>query len=74
MKPEEVRELPTEDIDRIIAERRRAVFNLRFQKETQQVDRPSEIRKARRDVARLLTIRGERERVERAGASKGRSK
>ena len=63
MKAAEVRELPTEEIDREIAERRRALFNFRFQKETEQVERPSELRRAKREIARLLTIRHERERA-----------
>ena len=64
MKAAEIRELPREEIDREIAERRRALFNLRFQKETEQVERPSELRRAKREIARLLTIRHERESAE----------
>jgi len=64
VKAAEIRELPTEEIDREIAERRRALFNLRFQKETEQVERPSELRRAKREIARLLTIRHEREHAE----------
>jgi len=69
VKPTEIRELPTEEIDREIAERRRALFNLRFQKETEQVERPSELRRAKREIARLLTIRHEREAAEAKAAA-----
>ena len=69
MKPTEIRELPTEEIDREIAERRRALFNLRFQKETEQIERPSELRRAKREIARLLTIRHERESAEAKAAA-----
>ena len=69
MKPTEIRELPTEEIDREIAERRRALFNLRFQKETEQVERPSELCRAKREIARLLTIRREREAAEAKAAA-----
>ena len=75
MKAVEIRELPTEDIDREIAERRRALFNLRFQRETEQVERPSELRRVKREIARLMTIRRERDRADRAEsvAAEGRS-
>ena len=69
MKAAEIRELPREEIDREIAERRRALFNLRFQKETEQVERPSELRRAKREIARLLTIRRERNLAEAKASS-----
>ena len=74
MKAAEIRELPKEEIDREIAERRRALFNLRFQKETEQMERPSELRRTKREIARLLTIRHERELAEaKAAASESES-
>jgi large subunit ribosomal protein L29 len=39
------------------------LFHLRFQSATDRLETPSEIRKAKRDIARLLTIRSEKERT-----------
>ena len=61
MKIAEIRELPTEEIQRELNEKRRALFNLRFQRETEQLERPAELRKLRKDIARLLTTLRERE-------------
>ena len=64
MKIAEIRELPNEEIHRELAEKKRALFNLRFQRETEQLERPAELRKLKRDVARLLTVLHERELAE----------
>jgi len=61
VKIAEIRELPTEEIQRELNEKRRALFNLRFQRETEQLERPAELRKLRKDIARLLTTLRERE-------------
>ena len=55
MKIAEIRELPSEEIRNELAKKRRALFNLRFQRETEQLERPAELRKLRKDIARLLT-------------------
>jgi len=68
MKTAEIREMPSEEIGRELAEKRRALFNLRFQRETEQLARPAEIHKLKCDVARLLTVLRERERAEGAAA------
>ena len=69
MKIAEIRELPNEEIQRELAEKRRALFNLRFQRETEQLERPAELRKLKKDIARLLTALRERELAEGAAAS-----
>ena len=69
MKIAEIRELPNEEIQRELAEKRRALFNLRFQRETEQLERPAELRKLKKDIARLLTALHERELAKGAGAS-----
>jgi large subunit ribosomal protein L29 len=60
----EIRELPTDEIRRELAEKKRALFNLRFQRETEQLERPAELHKLKADVARMLTALHERERTE----------
>lgn len=64
----EIRDLPTEEIEQSLAETRRALFNLRFQRESEQLEKPAEMRKARKDIARLLTGLREREVEERTTA------
>ena len=68
MKVSEIRDLPSEEIRERLSERRRSLFNLRFQRESEQLEKPAEIRKARKDVARFLTVLGERECEERQSA------
>lgn len=70
MKVAEIREMTREDIQRDLAEKKRALFNLRFQRETEQLERPAELRKLKKDIARLLTVLTERERAEGRGAVK----
>ena len=35
-------------------------FNLRFQRATQQLEKPTQVKKVRRDIARIKTILGEK--------------
>ena len=69
MKISEIREMPSEDIRNEMTERRRALFNLRFQKETEQLERPAELRQLKTDIARMLTVLRERELSESAEAT-----
>ncbi|HUU70920.1 MAG TPA: 50S ribosomal protein L29 [Planctomycetota bacterium] len=66
MRAREMRGLSTEELRRELEKRTRDVFNLRFRAQTQKLDDPSEMKKARRDVARMKTILRERE-LEAAG-------
>ena len=56
----EARALTDEELADAINEAYREVFNLHFQKGTRQLNNPMAIRKARRQLARLRTIRHER--------------
>ncbi len=62
MKPEELREMTLEELEQKAHEFKRKLFNLRFQKATGELDNTAELVKARRDVARVLTIAGEKQR------------
>ena len=66
MNVSEIRDLPSEEIRAQLADTRRALLNLRFQGESEQLERTAEITKTRKDVARLLTVLREREISERA--------
>ena len=63
MKPAEIREMSDEHLKLTLNETIKHLFQLRFQSATERLETPSEIRKARRDIARLKTIQGERERA-----------
>jgi large subunit ribosomal protein L29 len=56
-----LRDLTNEELDRKMAETRQELFNLRFQSATGALENPARLRLAKREIARLLTIRHERE-------------
>ncbi len=56
MKPEELREMTLEELEQKEHEFKRKLFNLRFQKATGELDNTAEMKKARQDIARVLTI------------------
>ena len=61
MKPQEVRDMSREQILQELEGLERKVFDLRTQGETEELHVPSELRKARRDIARMRTILRQRE-------------
>ncbi|HEV3145074.1 MAG TPA: 50S ribosomal protein L29 [Gemmataceae bacterium] len=44
-----------------LSELEKHLFHLRFQASTDRLETPSEIRKAKRDIARILTVQKQRE-------------
>ena len=60
-KAEEIRRWNDEQLDREIGEAYRALFTLRFQHASRQLQNYRELRNAKRRIARLRTIRRERE-------------
>ena len=60
-KPEELRGMSDEQLGLTLHETTDHLFRLRFQSETEKVEAPSEIKKARREVARIKTLQRERE-------------
>jgi len=46
-----------------LGEMEKNLFHLRFQSATDRLETPSELRKAKKDIARILTIQGERRRA-----------
>jgi large subunit ribosomal protein L29 len=61
LKAKQVRELSEDDLVVQLRERRKELFNLRFQHATGQLDDPHKLSITRREIARLLTIQNERE-------------
>jgi len=60
MRIDEVREISAEDLERELADQERGLMNLRFRKATLQLADMSEMKKARRTIARLKTVIRER--------------
>jgi large subunit ribosomal protein L29 len=63
-KAAELREMSDEQLAMMLKETTQNLFRLRLQAETERLDAPSELRKARRLVARIKTVRAERDRAE----------
>ena len=61
MKVKELRELTPEELRTEVRQQEQALFNLRMQIASGQLDDSSKIRKIRRDIARILTILHEKE-------------
>jgi large subunit ribosomal protein L29 len=61
-KPLDLRALSDEELARKLAESRRELFNLRFQSATGALENPARLKLTKREIARILTIRHERER------------
>lgn len=61
MKVDEYRGMSDEQLDLTLKEVIKNLFHLRFQSATDRLETPSEIRKAKREVARIKTIQRERE-------------
>jgi len=60
MKSAELREKTAEELQTFLLEELRAQFNLRMRKGTGQLDKPSEMKKTRRNIARLNTLINEK--------------
>ena len=57
----EIRERPSDDLLRDVAQMEREIWELRFQEGSEKAGDPSKIRQLRRSVARMLTVLRERE-------------
>lgn len=60
MKASEVRDLTPDQLQDELLRLKKAQFNLRFQGASGQLEKTSEMRKVRRDIARIKTIQGQR--------------
>jgi large subunit ribosomal protein L29 len=60
MKPEELRAMSDEQLALTLKDTIKHLFHLRCQSAAERLETPSEIRKARRDVARIKTIQQQR--------------
>ena len=61
MRARNLRDLTDEELGRRLAERRQELFNLRFQSATGALENSARLQLAKREIARILTVRTERE-------------
>ena len=61
MKAEELRKLTDDELKEKVVELKKKLMNLRFQNAVGGLEKPSEIRQTKKDIARILTILRERE-------------
>jgi large subunit ribosomal protein L29 len=62
-KTKDLRGMSDEQLGLTLKDTEKHLFQLRFQSATDRLETPSEIRKARRDIARIKTVQRERELV-----------
>ncbi len=67
MRAKDLRDLTDEELEHQLEDRRRELFNLRFQAATGALENTVRLKLAKREVARILSVRNER-------ASTGRSR
>lgn len=60
MKASEIRDMSDENLELTLKDTIDSLFRLRLKAQTERLDAPSELRKARRLVARIKTIQSER--------------
>ena len=56
MKASELRELSVQDLEKMLADLKSELFNLRFQHAINQLDNPNKLVEVRRDIARVKTV------------------
>jgi large subunit ribosomal protein L29 len=55
-----MRDLSDDELDQKLADTRQELFNLRFQSATGALENSARLRLAKREIARILTVRNER--------------
>jgi len=61
MKAKQLRDMTDEELENALSDRRQELFNLRFQSATGALENPARLKLAKREIARILTVRNERE-------------
>ena len=63
MRPSEIRDLAEGEFDTRLRELEEELFGLRLKRATGQLENPMKVREVKRDLARFLTVKEERERA-----------
>ena len=61
MKPKDLRDLTDDELEHRLTDTRQELFNLRFQGATGALENTARLKLAKREIARILTVRTERE-------------
>ena len=61
MRAKQLRDMSDDELERALSERRQELFNLRFQSASGALENPARLKLAKREIARILTVRVERE-------------
>ena len=61
MKARDLRDMSDDQLEDALRDRRQELFNLRFQSVTGALENTSRLKLAKREIARILTVRTERE-------------
>jgi len=61
LRARQLRDMTDAELDDTLGDRRKELFNLRFQSATGALDNSARLRSAKREIARILTVRHERE-------------
>ncbi|MDP2168325.1 MAG: 50S ribosomal protein L29 [Thermodesulfovibrionales bacterium] len=61
MKASELRDLTIEELAGRELDLRKELFNLRFQQSTGEIENPKRIKTVKKDLARVLTVKGGKE-------------
>ncbi len=60
MKAQQLREMTVEELEKKLTDLKKDLFNLRFQHAINQLDNPHKITDVKRDIARVMTVLGEK--------------
>jgi large subunit ribosomal protein L29 len=60
LRVSDLRAMTNEELEDALADRRQELFNLRFQSATGALENTARLRLAKREIARILTVRNER--------------
>lgn len=63
MRAKQLRDMTDEELAEKMAETRKELFHLRFQSATGALENSARLRGAKREIARILTVKTERERL-----------
>ena len=61
MKPRDLRDMTDDQLESALHDRRQELFNLRFQAATGALDNTSRLKLTKREIARILTVRQDRQ-------------
>jgi large subunit ribosomal protein L29 len=61
LRARDLRDMTDDELEQALADRRQELFNLRFQSATGALENPARLKLAKREIARILTVRTERE-------------